>query len=155
MYKTFIILVMKLFLYIICIVSLVSCSAKNDIIENPYLPNYNFDTGNLINTSLPQFSELNFPGNFVELESPYGINGVVLYYAGGTNYNAFEITDPNHQINNCSKLSVEGIIATCDCDDGNSYDILNGIQREGTTGPYTLTRYRVEVSGSIIRVFNN
>ncbi|MEN3323360.1 hypothetical protein VP395_06450 [Mariniflexile soesokkakense] len=146
---------MKPFLYVTCFVLLATCSADNMITKNPYLPNYQFNTGSLINTNLPEFSQLKFPGNFVILNSPYGINGVVLYYAGGTNYNAFEITDPNHQISTCSKLSVAGIIATCNCDDGNSYDILNGIKREGTTGSYTLIRYRVEVSGSIIRVYNN
>lgn len=145
---------MKSFFYIICVLLLVACSSDNTITKNPYLPNYQFNTGSLINTNLPEFSQLKFPGNFVILNSPYGINGVVLYYAGGTNYNAFEITDPNHQISTCSKLSVEGIIATCNCDDGNSYDILNGDKREGTTGSYTLIRYRVEVAGSIIRVFN-
>ncbi len=146
---------MKSFLYTICVVFLVGCSANDDIVKNPYLPNYKFNTGSLINTNLPQFSQLKFAGNFVILDSPYGINGLVLYYAGGTNYNAFEITDPNHAISTCSKLSVAGIIATCDCDDGNSYDILNGIKREGTTGNYPLIRYNVEVMGSVIRVYND
>ena len=146
---------MKCFISIFCLVLFVGCSSNNDIVKNRYLPNYSFDTGNLINTNFPQFSQLKFPGNFVILDKPYGINGFVLYYAGGTNYNAFEITDPNHELSTCSKLSIEGIIATCDCDDGNSYDILNGIQREGTTGNYPLIRYNVEVQGSIIRVYNN
>nr|WP_308991470.1 hypothetical protein [Mariniflexile sp. KMM 9835]MDQ8211028.1 hypothetical protein [Mariniflexile sp. KMM 9835] len=146
---------MKSFFYIMCLVLLTTCSSDSNITKNPYLPNYQFNTGSLINTNLPEFSQLKFPGNFVILNSPYGITGVVLYYAGGSNYNAFEITDPNHQISNCSKLSVEGVIATCNCEDGNSYDILNGIKREGTTGSYSLVRYRVEVSGSIIRVYNN
>lgn len=146
---------MKKFLYIICFIFLTNCSPDNTNTKNPYLPNYEFNTGSLINTNLPEFNKLKFAGNFVILNSPYGINGVVLYYAGGDNYNAFEITDPNHQISNCSKLSVVGIIATCTCDDGNSYDILNGDRREGTTGNYTLIRYRVEVTGSIIRVYNN
>lgn len=134
---------------------LVACSNNDSIENNPYLPNYTFDTGNLVNTNLPQYSILNYPGNFVILNSQYGINGVVLYYAGASNYTAFEITDPNHSISGCSTLSVEGIIATCDCDDGNSYDILNGVGRVGTTGSYTLKRYHVEVNGSIIRVYNN
>lgn len=146
---------MKSFLYIICFIFLAGCSADNTITRNPYLPNYTFDTGSLINTNLPQFNKLKFANNFVILDSPYGIKGVVLFYAGGTNYNAFELTDPNHQINTCSKLNVEGIIATCSCNDGNSYDILNGIKREGTTGTYPLIRYKVEVTGSIIRVYNN
>ena len=146
---------MKSFLYTICFVLFMACSSENNSIQNPYLPNYEFDTGNLINTNLPQYSQLKFANNSIVLNSPYGINGVVLFYAGGTNYNAFEITDPNHQISACSKLSIEGIVATCNCDDGNSYDILNGGKREGTTGSYPLIRYRVEVSGSIIRIFNN
>jgi hypothetical protein len=146
---------MKYYLYLFLAIFFIGCSTNNDIIKNPYLPNYSFDTGSLINTSLPQFSQLKFPGNYVILDKPYGINGFVLYYAGGTNYNAFEITDPNHPISNCSKLSIEGIIATCNCDDGNSYEILNGLKREGTTGTYPLIRYYVEVSGSIIRVYNN
>ena len=145
---------MKSILYLIPFVLLTSCSSDN-VTQNPYLPNYEFNTGSLINTNLPQYSQLKFAGNSLILNSPYGINGVVLYYAGGENYNAFEITDPNHQLSTCSKLTVEGIIATCSCDDGNSYDLLNGIGREGTTGTYPLIRYRVEVSGSIIRIFNN
>ncbi|MFG6686921.1 hypothetical protein ACGK9U_10090 [Mariniflexile sp. HNIBRBA6329] len=145
---------MKSFLYIICFVLLTACSSDN-VTKNPYLPNYEFNTGSLINTNLPQYSHLKFPNNSIVLNSPYGINGVVLFYAGGSNYNAFEITDPNHQISTCSKLSVEGFIASCNCDDGNSYDLLNGVKREGTTGSYPLIRYRVEVSGSIIRIYNN
>ncbi|AJR02664.1 hypothetical protein [Siansivirga zeaxanthinifaciens] len=145
---------MKSILYLIPFILLASCSSDN-VTQNPYLPNYEFNTGSLINTNLPQYSQLKFAGNSLILNSPYGINGVVLYYAGGENYNAFEITDPNHQLSTCSKLTVEGIIASCSCDDGNSYDLLNGIGREGTTGTYPLIRYRVEVSGSIIRIFNN
>ncbi|MBP0904776.1 hypothetical protein ACFSKN_12980 [Mariniflexile gromovii] len=145
---------MKSFLYIICFGLLTACSSDN-VTQNPYLPNYQFNTGSLINTNLPQYSHLKFPNNSIVLNSPYGINGVVLFYAGGSNYNAFEITDPNHQISTCSKLSVEGFIASCNCDDGNSYDLLNGVKREGTTGSYPLIRYRVEISGSIIRIYNN
>ena len=146
---------MKILLFAIGFVLLTNCSTDNSVTRNPYLPNYEFNTGSLINTNLPEFNKLKFAGNSIVLNSPYGINGLVVYYAGGNNYNAFELTDPNHQISACSKLSVEGVIATCTCNDGNSYDLLNGIKREGTTGSYALIRYRVEVSGSIIRVYNN
>ena len=151
---------MKYFLYIICFTFLVGCSTNNDIVKNPYLPNYEFDTRDYINTNLVQYSVLKSPGNSIIFNSyapnyQYGINGFVLYYAGGNNYSAVEITDPNHTLSLCSKLNVSGIIATCDCEDGNSYDILNGIKREGTTGNYPLLRYKVEVRGSIIRVYND
>lgn len=144
---------MKSIIYIFCFVFLVGCSADNPNNRNPFLPNYQFTSGNRINTNLPEFNKLKFANNHVILD--YGINGVVLFYAGGSNYNAFELTDPNHTMTTCSTLTVEGFYATCNCEDGNSYDILNGIGREGTTGEYPLIRYKVEVSGSIIRVFND
>ena len=129
--------------------------SNNENLNNQFLPNILFDTGTLINTNLPQYSDLLFPNNKVILNSNYGINGVVVFYAGGSNYNAFELTDPNHEVSNCSILTVDGIIATCSCSDENSYDILTGQPQEGTTGNYGLKRYFVEVNGNIIRVFNN
>jgi|SRR5690554_498591 len=135
---------------------LISCSKSDDGDKsNPNLPNIAFNTGNLVNTNLPQYSSLKLPNNSVVLNNNYGINGVVLYYAGGSNYSAFELSDPNHPLSACSTLSINGVIATCNCEDGNSYEILNGVGRSGTTGQYTLKRYYVEVAGSIIRVYNN
>ncbi len=149
---------MNRILSIILLVFLVmSCNKSDDDgnNNNQNIPNITFDTGNLVNTNLPQYSSLQFDGNFVILNNNYGINGVVLFHPGGDNYSAFELSDPNHSLRGCSTLSVEGIIATCDCDDGNSYEILNGIGRTGTTGNYALKRYFVEVNGNIIRVYNN
>ncbi len=146
---------MKTHLYILLLaLSLISCSSNDDGRNgNPNIPDFAFDTGTLINTNLPQFSNLQFPGNFIVLNQ-YGVNGVVLY-SSGTTYSAFELSDPNHQVNTCSRLTVEGIIASCTCDDGNSYNIVNGGLQEGTSGQYGLVPYGVEVIGNIIRVFNN
>ena len=136
---------------------LVSCKKSDDDANqnNRNLPNYTFDTGALINTNLAQYNDLQFPNNYVLLNSNYGINGVVLFYAGGNNYSAFELSDPNHELRACSTLTVEGVIATCDCDDAKAYDILTGQTQEGTTGQYLLKRYFVEKAGNIIRVYNN
>ncbi|MFC5193945.1 MULTISPECIES: hypothetical protein [Bizionia] len=146
-----------LFLLVFAFVVFTSCNKNDDdnVRQNEFLPNYTFDTGNLINTNLPQYSDMEFPNNYVILNNNYGINGVVVFYAGGNNYNAFELSDPNHAIRDCSKLTVTGVIATCSCDDANAYDILTGQQQEGTTGQYGLKRYFVEKSGNIIRVYNN
>jgi len=133
---------------------LISCSSNDDgRTGNPNIPNYVFNTGSLINTNLPEFGHLQFPGNFIVLNQ-YGVNGVVLY-SSGTTYSAFELSDPNHQANTCSRLTLEGIIASCTCDDGNSYNIVNGGQMEGTSGQYGLVPYGVEVQSNIITVFNN
>jgi len=140
--------------FILTLLLLVSCSNNDDgRLGNPNIPNFAFDTGTLINISLPQYSVLQFPGNYIILDQ-YGVNGVVLY-SSGTTFSAFELSDPNHQLNTCSLLTVAGVIATCNCDDGNSYNILNGAQQEGTSGQFGLVPYGVEVSGTIIRVFNN
>lgn len=147
--------ILALILITVFALSCQSDDDNNENLNNQYLPNILFDTGTLINTNLPQYSDLQFPNNKVILPSNYGINGVVVFYAGGSNYSAFELTDPNHEISNCSVLTVEGIIATCSCSDENSYDILTGQPQEGTTGNYGLKRYFVEVNGNIIRVYNN
>jgi len=135
----------------------ISCNKNDDDNQdnNQNIPNSVFDTGSLINTNLPQYNQLQFPNNYVILNNNYGINGVVLYHAGNNNFNAFELSDPNHQLNTCSTLTVSGIEASCSCDDGNSYEILNGERLDGTTGQFSLKRYFVEVSGTIIRVYNN
>ncbi len=142
-------------IFILTVLLLTSCSSNDDGRNgNPNIPDYAFDTGDLINTNLPQYSNLQFPGNYILLDNPYGVNGVVLY-SSGTTYSAFELSDPNHQVNTCSRLTVEGIIASCACDDDNTYNIVNGGQQEGTSGQYGLVPYGVEVVGNIIRVFNN
>jgi len=148
---------MKTFVFLILTSLLLAACSTNDDGRNgnPNIPNFGFDTGSLINTNLPQYSNLQFAGNFIILNQQVaGVNGVVLY-SSGTTYTAFELSDPNHQINTCSRLTVEGIIATCSCDDGNTYNIVNGGQQEGTSGQYGLVPYGVEVIGNIIRVFNN
>ena len=136
--------------------TLFSCK-KNDIDlqSNPFIPNLAFDTQTLINTDLPQYNDLRFPGNYVTLNNNYGLNGVVVYYAGGENYSAFDLTDPSHVVSNCSNLTIEGIVATCSCDDAKEFEILTGQPTNGTVSQYTLKRYFVEVNGSIVRVYNN
>ena len=148
----------KILFLLLCCCLVWSCNKNDDDINtnNQFLPNYTFDTGTLINLSLPQYSDLQFANNYITLDSPYGINGIVLFYAGGNNYNAFELSDPNHALRTCSTLTVEGVIASCDCDDHDKrYDILTGQPQEGTSGSYGLKRYFVERTGDIIRVWNN
>ncbi|PNQ75052.1 hypothetical protein C1T31_02645 [Hanstruepera neustonica] len=147
----------KIALVLILCLTLSSCNKNDDNIiqNNQYIPDIAFDTGELINLSLPQYSDLRFAGNHYITPSNYGVNGVVVYNAGNNNFSAFELTDPNHALRNCSTLTVEGVLATCDCDDSKTYDILTGQPQEGTTGIYGLKRYFVEKTGDIIRVWNN
>ncbi|MFD2543230.1 hypothetical protein ACFSSB_12930 [Lacinutrix gracilariae] len=143
----------KLLLTVLTSFILIACSSSDNNYENEFLPSQSFDTGTTINTSFPQYNDLLYPGNHVVLYG-YGLSGIVVYYSGSS-YVAFELSDPNHYYQSCSSLTVNGVLATCGCEDENTYDILTGQPNGSTTGSYGLTPYFVEVNGSIIRVYNN
>ena len=115
------------------------------------LPNYGFDTGATINLNLPQYSGLKFAGNTLYV-SGYSVKGFYLYNTGSSIV-AFEASDPAHGPNSCSRMTLSGIELSCECGDGNKYQLLTGQQTAGTTGN-CLRAYRVEQSGNIVRVFN-
>ena len=146
---------MKLFFQLFCVFILVASCKKDDgdvDCVSPFLPSYSFDTGTTINMNLPQYSGLQFPGNTVFIAS-YGVKGIYLYNTGSSVI-AVEASDPAHGPNSCSRMTREGIELTCDCGDGNKYQLLTGQQIEGLGG-HCLRVYRVENLGdNVIRVFN-
>lgn len=130
---------------------MISCSPDNEMRQNnPYLTDISFRMP--LNLSLPEYNSLNFPGNSYVTYNQ-GLNGVVVYNINNTQYTAFELSDPNHTLKDCSKLTLEGIIATCSCGDGNSYNILTGELTTGT-GQYSLKPYRIRKNGNVLEVFN-
>jgi len=146
---------MKKILLGILIITLFGNCKKDDDVQagcvSVLLPNYSFDTGNAINLNLPQYSGLQFAGNSLYV-SGYSVMGFYLYNSGSSVV-AFEASDPAHAPNSCSRMTLSGIELTCQCDDGNKYQLLTGQQTFGTTGN-CLKAYRVESNGSIIRVYN-
>lgn len=137
------------FLLIIC--TIFSCTPDDGPQpNNPYLPNISFQLD--LNLSLPEYNRLNFPGNSYVTYN-YGINGIVVYNINNNQYTAFELSDPNHPLTDCSGLTLQGVIATCNCNDGNSYNILTGEPTEGP-GPYSLKPYRIRKSGNVLQIFN-
>lgn len=129
----------------------ISCSTNDSgRIDNPNLINVSFRL--VLNLNLPEYNSLNFPGNSYTTYNT-GINGVVVYNINNTQFTAFELSDPNHPLSDCSSLSVQGVIAKCDCNDGNSYNILTGELTNGN-GQYTLKPYRVNKNGNVLEVFN-
>lgn len=119
--------------------------------DNPFLtsPLVNLQ----LNLNLPEYNPLLFPGNSVVLNSQ-GIKGVIVYNVNNNLYTAFDLTDPNHSPSSCSKMEVEGIIATCPCtEDSNTYDIVTG-QHQNDTDAYPMQQYRVTRSGDVITITN-
>lgn len=144
-------MIKKICVLLVFLLVLNSCSTNEDNrIDNPNLVDVSFRL--LINLNLPEYNSLNFPGNSYSTYTT-GINGVVVYNINNTQFTAFELSDPNHPLNECSTLRVEGVIAKCDCNDGNSYNILTGELTNGS-GQYTLKPYRVVKNGSEIEVYN-
>jgi len=144
---------MKPTLFVLLIAVLMgSCGSKDDDNINDNNPYINPPPTNLsLNLNLPEYNLLNYPGNSVVL-SNYGVKGIIVYNVNNSLYTAFDLTDPNHVPNACSKMTVEGIIATCSCED-NSYDIVTG-QHQSNTEVYPMLLYRVQRNGSVITVNN-
>ena len=143
------------YLLLICTVLVVFACGSDDNGNNPNNnnPNVNQPPVNFsINLTLPEYNVLLFPGNSVTFNGQ-GVRGVVVYNVNNTLYTAFDLTDPNHAPNNCSKMTVEGIIATCQCNDDNSYDIVTG-QHQSSEQSYPMLQYFVQRDGDVITVSN-
>ncbi len=141
----------KMILYIFMAGLLTACSSDDDIRHrNPNLPNINFRIQ--LNLDLPEYNNLQFPGNnYVTYND--GIKGIVIYNLNNSQYIAFELSDPNHPPNNCSAMKVEGLTATCRCDDANEYNIITGEITKGE-GEYAMKPYRIERRGNVIEISN-
>lgn len=141
----------KLFIFIIAIIALTSCSGDSYVTRNPYLNAGNFSVA--IDITLPSYSNLSFVANPVVIGiDGYGINGLILMKIGNDEYVAWENSCPNQELSSCSVLRVNGTYATCPCDNV-QYSLFTG--QPTTAMKYNLKAYRVEiVSSTAIRVYN-
>lgn len=137
-------------LLIICI--LFGCSKNDDKLrKNPFLTNPLVSLN--LNLNLPEYNPLRFPGNYVIV--PQGIKGIVVYCTSESQYEAFDLTDPNHVPSNCSQMEIDGIIASCPCpNDDNSYYIITGLHLTDPNTMYPMQRYRAVRNGNNISITN-
>lgn len=135
----------KLILFFSVTLFLGSCTKDDFRSNNPFLPEYgvNFQ----INLNLPTYSQLQYPGN-AKLIYGYGINGIIVLN-NGSGFVAYEATCSNHEVTSCSALTLNGVEATCNCDELN-YNLYLGI----ADAPYALKQYRVSESGSMLTIYN-
>lgn len=140
----------KIFLFVFLGI-LLNCDKDNTVQNNnPYLPNYSFTY--TINTTLPQYSNLEFPSNGIYINTAgIGIRGVFVFNAGSGNYTAFDAACPNQPLTDCSTMTINGIEANCSCDNAN-YSLFTGL---ASGKQYPMKQYRVEVvNASTLRVYN-
>lgn len=135
----------KIGLLILFVSLLFSCSDNDINNKNPYIPNYTVNF--TIDMNLPAYSNLKYVSNGVII-SGYGAKGVIIFNAGG-GYNAFDAACPNQALTSCTAMTISGINAVCSCDDA-EYSLFTGLGGK----EYPLKQYRVEVSGTVIHVYN-
>ena len=132
---------------------ILSCSKSDEKqSRNPFLTNPVVSLS--LNLNLPEYNPLRFPGSYVI--TPQGIKGIVVYCVSETYYLAFDLTDPNHAPNYCSRMELNGIIATCPCpNDDNQYNIVNFGQHTTEPGTkYPMQQYRAERIGNNVVISN-
>jgi nitrite reductase/ring-hydroxylating ferredoxin subunit len=142
---------MKKILFVVVVGLLAACESDDIRTQNPFLVDISFQAP--LNTDLPQYSSLNFPNNSVVVPNA-GLRGFVIFNIGNDQYRAFELSDPNHSPNDCSRMQVEGFEVSCPCpDDNNAYSLTTGEPIRGG-GEFGLKMYRTRRSGNTIIVSN-
>ncbi|WP_103069339.1 hypothetical protein [Aquimarina sediminis] len=143
---------MKKIIFLISTLLILSCSSDDNRNSNQFLPPTSINYQ--INLNLPQFNDLKFPGNhFIDRTENGSIKGIIIYNIDNTQYTAFELSDPNHPPSSCSSQSIKGITSTCDCEDGNSYNIVTGQQTSGD-GQFGLRNYAIKRDGNTLTITN-
>jgi nitrite reductase/ring-hydroxylating ferredoxin subunit len=127
---------------------LCSCGNDDDVRNrNPYLLDVNFSQ----QLTPIQSQDLEFPSNSVYIANA-GIRGVHVVNTGSGLF-AWEASDPNHTPNDCSRTVRNGIEVTCQCNDGNTYNLFTG-QSSGAVLEFTLLQYRVRRDGDAVVISN-
>ncbi len=142
---------MKHFYILIASILLLTCDSDNEIDPSCSFLTTGLTINRQLNLNLPQFSDLQFTGNSVYLPG-LGNQGVIVANVGN-NFFAWDAADPNHQIQSCSVLVPNGSLATCGCDDENTYSLVNG-RISGADLPCTLLFYNITLQGNTLFIQN-
>ena len=144
----------RFFFLLIFALAFAACSSDDNsqpLDDNPFLTEPPVSL--TLNLNLPQYNPLKFPGNSLIINTQ-GIRGIIIYNVNNSLYTAFDLSDPNHIPSNCSRMDIDGIIASCPCpDDENSYDIVTG-QHETNQNAYPMQQYRAQRSGDVLQISN-
>jgi len=142
----------KKFLLLFILINIFYCS-NDEFDRNPYL--YEISFSHSINLNLPEYDNLNFAGGSKFI--PYGgINGLLVFNINGNDIFAWEASCPNHELKPCSQLSIEGLLAVCQCNN-NKYSLATGqllMEKTGNSSQYPLLNYRVERSANTVIISN-
>jgi len=148
----------KYFFLLLVFPMLFGCSTDKVNNKNPYLPNYTFTVD--INMNLPAYSDLSYVANAIYYPT-YGAGRGFFVFNTGSGYVAFDAACPNQALSSCSTmafkkldandpLKIDKTTVVCSCDNA-AYSLFSG---QSAGKQYPLKQYRVEVNGTILRVYN-
>jgi len=127
-----------------------SCESDDNARRNPNLLNINVNFE--VNLNLPQFNNLNFSGNSVFIPGQGNLGLIVVN--SGSSFLAWDAADPNLVPRECSRLVINGLNASSNCDeDTNSYSLVTGQPLQEDLR-FPLYAYRVTESDGVLRIFN-
>ena len=136
----------KIWLLILFISVLFSCSDNSTSSKNPNIPNYSVNL--FLNTNLPAYNKLMYPSNPI-YEGSQGAQGIIVMMTGPGTYTAFDAACPNQTLNSCKAMTINGINAVCSCDKS-TYSLFTGLGDK----EYPMKQYRVTANGNMIHVYN-
>lgn len=117
--------------------------------NNPYIPIYSFSA--TLNLNLPAYNGLLSNQNPISVIVDGDINFLIMKVSDN-DYRAWNGNCPNQSLTTCSRLSISGLNAQCNCEDAFLYSLFTGT---ATNAVYPMVNYRVETLGNnTIRVFN-
>lgn len=140
----------KIFSLLVIAFLFLNCANDDNRRENPFLLNLRFNI--TVNTNLPQFSTLNFPGNAVYFGGVAN-DGLIIVNTGSTII-AWDASDPNEIPRDCTRLQIQGLVGESTCNPPNTYSLVTGQPLETGDLQFGLFNYRAERDGNIIRIFN-
>ena len=137
---------MKKLTYILTISMLVfSCNSKDDFIQDVYV-------NELIDLSLPIYSEIVTPGNSIFVEG--GVEGIIIYHGVGNDYKVYDRNCSYEPSLACSVIdSVNSGIAYCGCC-ASAFLISNTGEAINAPALLPLKTYHWSLDNNILRIFN-
>ena len=139
----------QLFL-VVAFLSLINCNKKKVNQNCGKLPNINASFS--INLNLPEYNNLKFTSNTVLIPNQ-GNGGIIIINSGNEFYRAWDALDPNHPPSECSKLELDGIEASSNCNTKNTFNLFTG-QPSNNSEICGLKEYFATKEGNIIYVNN-
>jgi len=137
------------------LIFILSCE-KERTNRNPFLQEIQFRFD--IDLNLPLYAPLTNSGSSIFVSNALvGTRGAFVTNTGFNVFRVFEASCPNHEPNQCSTMSLNGIVVTCSCDDFEYSTITGQMLNTPDDGRryFDMLEYRASFNGTNVIVISN